>query len=68
MTGVLDGDATTVLVLAVGLWLTNAPLLRQLADERPAGSVDAGAEGEREDEKGGDEGLERVRGDVGAYH
>ena len=71
--GVLAGAATTVAVLAAGLWLTNAPLLRQLADDagrlgRRRNGSDSGVDGELPDEPGRDAGPERVRGDVGAHH
>ncbi|GAA3172064.1 lipopolysaccharide biosynthesis protein [Blastococcus jejuensis] len=67
--GVVTGGAVTVVVLGLGLWLTNAPLLRQLADDvgRLRGRGREVVDGERADEPGGDAGPERVRGDVGAH-
>jgi O-antigen/teichoic acid export membrane protein len=71
--GVLLGGTVTVAVLAAGTWLTNATLLRQLADDvrrvlgRRGGVAVETVDGQRPDEAGGDAGPERVRGDVAAH-
>ena len=72
--GVLLGGAVTVVVLGLGLWGTNAPLLRELAGDvhrlrgrsAPGVGLD-GLDGQVADEPGGNPGPERVRGDVGAH-
>jgi O-antigen/teichoic acid export membrane protein len=65
--GAVAGVAGALAVLAAGLWLTNAGLLRQLWDDVRRILRRRGGEGEVADEAGGDAGDQRVRGDVGAH-